>query len=212
MAWSVFIFWLLASRYSLPIRLWTWQDLTLSLLSLSSKVLVNRYLTLAYWMYTAYIARQFGKLQKSKWTNQIQICSVVSYFPCISFVFSKMAGIILLKISVMFTTICRSMSRNEGWRMNGTISKCLLETFYGTVHFTIRLRSKSNRNALQEWKVSGEKHSISQLLVPFYLTATTAPSYVFPGAQKDSVWGYQTLTTLFQSDTCHIHSYLIGQK
>lgn len=180
MAWSVFIFWLLASRYSLPIRLWTWQDLTLSLLSLSSKVLVNRYLKLAYWMYTAYIARQFGKLQKSKWTNQIQICSVVSYFPCISFVFSKMAGIILLKISVMFTTICRSMSRNEGWGMNGTISKCLLETFYGTVHFTIRLRSKSNRNALQEWKVSREKHSISQLLVPFYLTAT-APSYAFPG-------------------------------
>lgn len=64
--------------------------------------------------------------------------------------------------------------------MNGTISKCLLETFYGTVHFTIRLRSKSNRNALQEWKVSREKHSISQLLVPFYLTAT-APSYAFPG-------------------------------
>ena len=60
----------------------------------------------------------------------------------ISYPFAKMAGIILLKISIAFTIVCRSMSRNEGRKMNSTINKCLLEPFHGTVHFTIPLRYK----------------------------------------------------------------------
>ena len=121
----------------------------LSLLSLTFKVLVH--IDTRNLLIESMLHIEFDNLVNYKNSNAVELQKypVVSY-SFISYPFAKMAGIILLKISIAFTIVCRSVSRNEGRKMNSTINKHLLEPFHGTVHFTVPLRYKSKRDVLQE--------------------------------------------------------------
>lgn len=128
----------------------------------------------------------------------------------ISYPFAKMAGIILLKISIAFTIVCRSMSRNEGRKMNSTIKKCLLEPFHGTVHFTIPLRYKRGMSFRNE-TCKRKKCSIPQIVLracPVLSNSHNSTIIFLPGFwghKKTEPGDIEVLLPCSRSDTCHSH-------